>query len=129
MTKSQSEIVNLIGQAIYDKKGINILALDIKGLSSIADVMIIAEGNVDRHVTAIAREVVDAMRETAGLKLFHSDGFEYGDWVVLDFGGIMVHIFAPGERQKFCLEKLWPQSELIDVQIDVSRPPVPQIMR
>jgi ribosome-associated protein len=128
MKKTNQEIVNLIGQAIYDKKGINILALDVTGLCSVTDFMVIAEGNVDRHVTAIAREVVDIMREN-GMKAFHYDGFEFGDWVVLDFGGIMVHIFAPGERDKFCLEKLWPSCKLVDVQIDVSRPPVPQIMR
>ena len=128
MKKTHQEIVNLIGQAIYDKKGTNILALDVTGLCSITDFMVIAEGNVDRHVTAIAREVVDTMREN-GMKAFHYDGFEFGDWVVLDFGGIMVHIFAPGEREKFCLEKLWPTCKLVDVQIDVSRPPVPQIMR
>lgn len=128
MTKTTQELLNLIGQAIYDKKGTNILALDVIGLCSATDYMVIAEGNVDRHVTAIAREVTDVLREN-GKKVYHNDGFEYGDWVVLDFGGIMVHIFAPGQRERFNLEKLWPTCKLVDIQIDVSRPLVPQLMR
>jgi len=128
MKKTQHEIVNLIGQAIYDKKGINILALDVTGMSTIADFMVIAEGNVDRHVMAIGREVVDVLREN-GVKAYQSGGFEEGDWVILDFAGVMVHIFAPELRDKYCLEKLWPKSEIVDLQIDVSRATAPQMMR
>jgi ribosome-associated protein len=117
------DILNLIGQAIYDKKGINILTLDVTGLSSIANYMVIAEGNVDRHVMAIGREVIDTLRKN-GVKVDKADGFESGEWVVVDFGDIMVHIFSPGLRQKYRLEQLWPESAIVDLKIDVSRPVV-----
>jgi len=120
MKKTESEILNLIAQVIYDKKGLNILALEVKGLSSITDYLLIAEGNVDRHVTAIARAVVEELR-TRGEDAIHVEGLQSGDWVVLDFAGIMVHLFMPGYRDKYSLEKLYSESKIVDLEIDVSR--------
>lgn len=128
MIKTQKDILNLIGQVIYDKKGINILALDMKGSSTIADFMVIAEGNVDRHVMAIGREITDVMRKN-GIELIQEAGLQFGDWAVLDFSGVMVHIFSPGLREKYALEKLWVDSDIVDLNIDISRPATPQAMR
>ncbi len=128
MKKTTQEILNLIGQSIFDKKGINILALDVTGLSSICDYMVIAEGNVDRHVVAIARELISNLRD-AGVKVYQSDGFEGGEWVLIDFGHVMVHIFGPQLREKYALEKLWPASKIVDLVIDVSRPQITHPVR
>jgi len=125
MKKNQFEILNLIAQVIYDKKGINILALDVQGLSSIADFIVIAEGNVDRHVTAIAKAIIDELKER-GESVYHREGLAIGDWVVLDFAGIIVHLFAPGMREKYSLEKLWAESRIVDLEIDVSKSVVGQ---
>ncbi len=61
MKKNLKAILNLIAQTIYDKKGVNILALDVRGISTLTDYVIIAEGNVDKHVTAIAKAILDAL--------------------------------------------------------------------
>lgn len=113
------EILNLIAQIIYDKKGFNILALDVQGLSSITDYVLIAEGNVDRHVIAIARAILDELHEKK-IKAVRVEGIQNGDWIAIDFAGIMVHIFMPGLREKYSLEKLWKESEIVDLKIDVS---------
>lgn len=125
MKKSPLELLNLIAQVIYDKKGANILALDVRNLSSIADYLIIAEGNVDRHVSSIARAIIEELREK-GEKVVHVEGLQSGDWVVIDFGGIMVHLFMPGLREKYSLEKLWGDSHIVDLEIDVSNPAMGQ---
>ena len=117
MNKEQSVALNQIAQTIFDKKGINILGLDVKGLSSLTDYIVIAEGNVDRHVVSIAKAVVEEM-EKKGERLLYSEGLRSGDWIVLDFGGIMVHLFMPGLREKYSLEKLWTESRLVDLEID-----------
>jgi ribosome-associated protein len=116
MKKNTLDKLNLIAQAIYDKKGMNILALDVEGLSSITDCILIAEGNVDRHVIAIARGIMDILQEQ-GEKPFHMEGLQTGDWIVLDYAGIMIHLFMPGLREKYALEKLWNDSQIIDLQI------------
>ena len=125
MNKSPFELLNTIAQVIYDKKGSNILALDVQGISSIADYLLIAEGNVDRHVTSIARAVIEELEER-GEQVVHVEGLKSGDWVVIDFAGIMVHLFMPGLREKYSLEKLWGDSKIIDLEIDVSKPAIGQ---
>ncbi len=92
--------LNLIAQTIYDKKGTNILALDVRGISTLTDFVIIAEGSVDRHVIAIADAIIDALHE-AGFECTQKEGMHTGDWVVLDFLNIMVHLFGPGMRDKY----------------------------
>ena len=78
--------------------------------------MVIAEGNVDRHVIAIANAVERALAEL-GEKPVHVEGLQVGDWVVLDYLQIMVHLFMPGLRDKYQLEKLWKEGEIVDLQI------------
>jgi ribosome-associated protein len=111
------QMLNSIAQVIYDKKGFNILALDVQGLSSITDYLIIAEGNVDRHVTSIAHAIVEELDESP----LRTEGMKEGGWVVLDYGRIMVHLFKPGVREVFSLERLWKESRIVDLEIDVSK--------
>jgi ribosome-associated protein len=111
--------LNLIAQTIYDKKGTNILALDVRGISTLTDFVIIAEGNVDRHVIAIADAIIDALHE-AGFECIQKEGMLTGDWVVLDFLNIMVHLFGPGMRDIYRLEDLWKESEILDLKIDTT---------
>ncbi len=117
MKRSPIAMLNSIAQMIYDKKGFNILALDVQGLSTITDYLIIAEGNVDRHVMSMANTIVEEMGES-GEKPIHAEGMQTGDWIVLDYGQVMIHLFTPGLRDKYSLERLWPESKLIELDIN-----------
>lgn len=110
-------LLNNIAQAIYDKKGFNIIALDVKGLSSITDYMVIAEGNVGRHVMAIAQSIQRDLSDQ-GQKPLRVEGLKNGDWIVMDYGEVMVHLFMPGMREKYQLEQLWKEAKLIDLDIE-----------
>lgn len=113
------KMLNSIAQAIYDKKGMNILAIDIQDVSSLTNYFIIAEGSVDRHVKAISREVQDRMAEE-GVKPFHVDGDDQAHWVVMDFGEVLIHLFTPELREKYKLEELWREGKVVDLNIEVS---------
>lgn len=113
------EILNHIAQTIIDKKGFNVLALDVQDISTITDYFIIAEGNVDRHVRAIAGEVVSSLKEK-GVPTIFQEGMTEGDWVVLDYLDVIVHIFVPEMRQKYRLEELWKAGKVVDLNIRVS---------
>jgi len=115
--KDDRTLLNSIAQVIFDKKGSNILALDLRGVSTITDYVVIAEGNVDRHVIAIASAIEQTLTEQ-GIKPVHVEGLQTGDWVVLDYLQIMVHLFMPGLRDKYQLEQLWREGEIIDLQIE-----------
>jgi ribosome-associated protein len=123
MSRTPFETLNAIAQVIYDRKGFNILALDVRGLSSITDFLLIAEGNVDRHVSSIGRAIVDELHER-GEKPVHVEGLQTGDWAVLDYTQVMVHIFSPGLRERYSLERLWNESKIVDLDIDVSKPAI-----
>lgn len=123
MSRTPLETLNIMAQVIYDKKGFNSLALDVQGLSSITDFLLIAEGNVDRHASSIGRAILDEL-DARGEKPVHVEGQREGDWVVLDFGNIVVHIFSPGLRERYSLERLWSESKIVDLEIDVSKPAI-----
>ncbi len=119
MKNDLKDILDLIAQTIYDKKGVNILGLDVRGISTLTDYVIIAEGNVDKHVIAIGGAIIDALQEV-GYGYTQKEGMVTGDWVVLDFLNIMVHLFQPGLRDKYRLEDLWKESQILDLQINTS---------
>lgn len=100
--------------ALLDKKALNIMLLDVKGLSTITDAMIIAEGFVDRHTIALASTCEQTLKEM-GKPVFRTEGTHTGEWVVLDYFDFMVHIFAPGYRDRYEIEKLWPEARLVDI--------------
>ena len=118
MQKDVFYILNRIAQSVFDKKGCNILALDIKPCGCLADYVLIAEGSVDKHVVAIAHEIMKTMEEE-GWNTSFAQGMNTGDWVVLDYGQIVVHLFLPEIRDRYQLETLWQKSEIVDVVIDL----------
>lgn len=119
MKNDNLTILNAIAQAIFDKKGVNILALDVRGISTITDFVIIAEGNVDRHVVAIAQNVEGDLKKIGETSIY-AEGMQEGDWVVLDYLDVMVHILTPFMREKYQLEKLWGEGKIVDLKIVTS---------
>ncbi len=115
-----SSILNAIAQAIFDKKGMNILALDVTSISTITNYVVIAESNVDKHSIAIAHAVLDAL-ERIGLQPSLTEGMQSGDWVVLDFFHVMVHLFMPGLRDRYKLEELWREGKIVDLKINIAK--------
>lgn len=113
--------LNQIAQVIYDKKGFNILVLDVRDICTMTDFFIIAEGTVDRHVKALSHTIIDALALEKKHPL-HLEGQQDGDWVVLDYGDFIIHLFISELREKYALEKLWKKGEIVDVQINTIRP-------
>jgi len=110
--------LDAMAQAIYDKKGFNILALDVRRLSSLTDYCIIAEGNIDRHLRSIASFIREKLGEL-GYHPHYVEGLKSGAWIVMDYGDVFIHLMTFEEREKFALEELWRQSEIVDVKIIV----------
>lgn len=114
--KDNSELEEIV-QGIQDKKGFNILVLDVQEISSLTYYFVLAEGRVERHLKAISDEVLERMAKL-GHKPLMIEGEDGGDWLVIDFGDIMVHLFKPSVREKYGLEEVWRDSKLVDCGID-----------
>ncbi len=113
----EKELLDSVAKAIYDKKGSNIMALDLKGISTITDYLVIGEGNVDRHVIAIGMAVISKLKEQ-GYRPVAVEGMDNGDWVVIDCGPMLIHLFMPDVRERFGIEKLWGDGKLIDLSFE-----------
>jgi len=92
--------------ALDDAKAEEILAIDVRGKTSLADSMVIASGRSDRHVAAIAERVVKAFKD-AGFGTVRVEGLPTADWVLIDCGDTLVHVFKPDVRGFYNLEKIW----------------------
>lgn len=92
-----------------DAKAEEIVTIDIKGKSSIGDYMVVATGRTDRHVGAIADQVREKLKES-GVTGVRMEGQENCDWVVVDAGDIIIHVFRPEVREFYNIERMW-QSE------------------
>ncbi len=98
--------------ALEDVKAVNIKVLDVRGLTDIADTMIVASGTSDRHVRAIAENVVVKAKQ-AGRRPMGTEGRQDGEWVLIDLQDVLVHVMLPRVREFYALEQLWeaPQAQ------------------
>ncbi|MAF84631.1 MAG: ribosome silencing factor [Gammaproteobacteria bacterium] len=101
-----SEFKQVVAEALDELKAVDIVALNVAGFTSITDYMVIASGTSDRHVRSIADNVMDKARE-AGQTVLGLEGHEFGEWVLVDLGDIVVHIMQPRTRDYYKLENLW----------------------
>ena len=92
--------------ALEDIKASNIVVLNVKKLTSMTDYMIIASGESSRQVNALARNVVDKLKER-GAEVVGIEGQGAGEWVLVDLGHIIVHVMHPAVREYYNLEELW----------------------
>jgi ribosome-associated protein len=97
---------NAVTIALDDMKAVNVKVLDVRGLTDIADTMVIASGNSDRHVRSIADRVVESAK-AAGFRPLGTEGARDGEWVLVDLQDILVHVMLPRVREFYGLERLW----------------------
>lgn len=119
MTNHMSKVLNVISQAIFDKKGFNTLTLDVRNVCTMTDYFIIAEGTVDRHVKALSMSIIDQLSPLDYHPL-HIEGQQEGDWVVLDYGDFVIHLLVPDLRERYALEEVWKEGKIVDVKIKTS---------
>lgn len=115
------ELVHRLAQVIADKKGFNILALDVRGVCAMTDFFIIAEGNVDKHVLTLAHVVLRELNEQ-GFTGVRVEGAEAGDWVVVDGWEVVIHLFTPDFRQRYRLERIWEAGRIVELKVDWGTP-------
>jgi len=97
--------------SLDDAKAENIVSIDIQGKSSLADHMVIASGRSHRHVAAVSDNVLKALKD-AGFGNARVEGLSGADWVLIDAGDVIVHVFRPEVRDFYNLEKMWQAPDL-----------------
>lgn len=118
MIISQKDSIHLSLQAADDKKAEDPVALDVHGISSVTDFFIIASGNSDTQVRAIADGIVETLSGN-GVEPIGTEGYNEGSWILLDYADFVVHIFHRDKRAYYALESLWgdaPRLRIEDIE-------------
>jgi len=102
----ESQMIDVVLQSLDDAKAEQTVAIDITGKSSLSDHMVVTSGRSHRHVGAVADQVAKALREH-GFGKPRIEGLPHCDWVLVDGGDVIVHIFRPEVREFYNIEKMW----------------------
>lgn len=101
------EYVNIVAQEISDTKGQDLKILDLRPIVSFTDYFVLATGNSDRHVQALADKVRLRLKKEYQLLPLTFEGYDQGQWVLLDYGDFVVHLFQPDFRDYYALDEFW----------------------
>lgn len=105
-TRALVQLEELVLRALADMKAVNVRVMDVRGLTDVADTMIIASGNSDRHVRSIADLVIERAKQ-AGRRPMGTEGKNDAEWVLVDLQDVLVHVMLPRVREFYALEQLW----------------------
>lgn len=105
----------IAAEAALAKKAEDVVILDVRGLTSYADYFVLATGTSDRQVMAIADSIQEEMRK-AGHRELGIEGYELGEWVLLDFGDVVAHVFDEEIRRLYDIEGLWAEAPRISME-------------
>ena len=105
-TYTSEEILAAVLKSVDDDKAEDIVQIDLRGRSDVADYMVICSGRSSRQVAAISEKLVDRLKQEFRVSS-KMEGKETGDWVLIDTGDVIVHVFRPEVREFYQLEKMW----------------------
>ncbi len=111
------DAVRTVVSAAHEKKAFQIVALDVSAMTSLADSFVICSGASQRQVGAIADGVATALR-AGGRRPLHIEGERGGDWVLMDYGDFVVHVFAEERRAYYALDRLWADAPRLNAGVD-----------
>lgn len=117
---SAKEAAIVAAKALDDKKAQNLMLLEVRSVTALTEYMLLATGTSDTHLRALSDEVEKKMEE-AGETAYHREGFRGDTWIVMDFSGVMVHIFTAETRKFYDLERLWGDAPVVPLD-DILRP-------
>jgi ribosome-associated protein len=111
----EESLARLCAEGALDKKAENAVILDMRGISSFTDFFVIVSGTSEPQLKAIAGSIRSKVREATDLGPIAEDGFPGSQWVIIDYGSVIVHIFHAEKRDVYGLESLWNDARRIDV--------------
>jgi len=112
-------ILAAAGELAADRKAQEIVALDLRGVIGYADYLLICSGRTDRQTRAIHDALHLGLKQRFGLLPRRVEGFTEGNWVLMDYLDVVVHIFTPDTRERYRLEQLWGEAPTVALDLDV----------
>ena len=107
---TSKQLLDEILDSLANDKAEDVVTIDLQGRTEMADHMVIASGRSTRQVAAMAEKLVDRLKQTFG-RISKVEGKDAGDWVLIDTGDVIVHVFRPEVREFYALEKMWQPTD------------------
>jgi ribosome-associated protein len=111
----EESLVRLCAEGAFDKKAEDVVLLDMRGISSFTDFFLIVSGTSEPQLKAIAGSIREKVREATGLRPIAEDGFPVSQWVIIDYGSVIIHIFHKERRDLYALESLWGDAPRLEI--------------
>jgi|GEM_PF-307568 len=115
LPQSSLEIATLIAEGCTDAKGSEVTALNVSGLSDIADYFVIVSGRSDRQTQGIVNRAIETAMDS-GINPMTVEGYDRGHWILVDFGEVVLHVFYGPMREHFNIEALWSRATRVDLK-------------
>jgi len=112
-----TEIAELATKSAVDRKALDVVVLDLRGLSSFTDYFVICSGTSDTHIEGVAENIENKLYDQ-GVKLWHREGEKKSSWILLDYIDVIVHVFTKDAREFYSLERLWGDAPKTTYQED-----------
>lgn len=113
------EDIQLAIKCASDKKAFDLVALDLREIASFADYFIIAGGANTRQVQAISDEINEQLKKQLNVKSLRIEGYNTGEWILLDYGDFIVHVFEEKAREFYDLERLWRDAKKVEIPAEL----------
>jgi ribosome-associated protein len=113
MNVAPDQLMNLVVEAADEKKAMNIITLNLQGISLIADYFVICHGNSETQVQAIASEIRKKAEEL-GVRVRGMEGMDTARWVLVDLGDVVAHVFHRDDREYYNIERLWSDAKVVE---------------
>ena len=114
---TNTQLAEKVAKLAWEKKGNDILILDLRKLTDITDYFVLVSGDSNPHVKAISDYLEDELKKE-GVRIWHKEGYENLNWVLLDYIEVVVHIFRDNTRKFYALEKLWGDAHIKRIEED-----------
>ncbi|HWP41887.1 MAG TPA: ribosome silencing factor [Blastocatellia bacterium] len=114
------EAVRVAARAAGEKKATDIVALDLRKVASFTEYFVICSGASNRQVSAIAEAVEESLRK-AGKRPLHTEGYSSAEWILLDYGDFIVHVFSDAARRFYDLERLWRDAGRFELEGEATK--------
>lgn len=115
-SREQAErLAQVAGDALLDKKGKDVVILDVGDLTTLAEFFVVCHGTSETQIKALADSVEDKVREVLGEKAWKREGFDSRRWIILDFVNVVVHVFSEEKREFYGIERMWNDAKRVEV--------------
>ena len=108
------ELANFAANAALDKKAKRLMLIDLKNASDLCDYQLLCSGQNNQQTKAIAHSITESL-EKADIKVGIIEGQQLGDWILMDYGSLLIHVFNDAVRDYYAIERLWPEAEFVEL--------------